>query len=353
MKNYLMSIIGIIFIMGVAASFQSAFADATINPHGRVHVDYGTTVEGERHADGDFRRLRVGIDGTMTDLLNYNIEVDASDGDVELDEAWVRINLPAHLTLGKFKQPLGFARSTSSNDLAFIERPMVSDLFVDQLTGGKRLGLGVNYMWSGFWFGTSLASNENNFDESLISWNNRAAWAHTMAGMTFHVGGNYSTLLDATPRNVRYNTEPELSLGGLNVMDVTSVGVNDYSVYGLEGAFVYGPMWTSAEYYYATDSNDNYDGHYIEAGLFLTGETKEYSNERATWDSVTPKTSLNDGGMGAIEVVGRYSYADLNSDEETIYTFGVNWYLTNHVKAQLNYVHSGTSAVGVRLAVKF
>ncbi|MAH44108.1 hypothetical protein CL614_10405 [archaeon] len=353
MKNILMYTIGLLFLVGVGASFQSALADTTINPHATVHVDYGTTLENTRQSDGDFRRLRVGVDGTMTDLIDYNLEVDASGGDLNLDNAWIKINLPVHLTMGKFKQPLGFARSISADNLAFIERPMVSDLLVDQLSGGKRLGIGANYMWSGFWVGTSLASNENNFDENLISWNNRVAWSHTLAGMTFHVGGNYSTLLDTTTRTVNYVTEPELRLGGVNIIDVDSTGVNDYSVYGLEGAFAYGPMWMSGEYYYATDSNDNYNGHYIETGLFLTGETKEYSVSDAVWGHVTPNNSLNDGGFGAIEIVGRYSYADVNRDEETIYTVGVNWYLTNNVKAQLNYAHSDIPSVGVRLAVNF
>ena len=59
------------------------------------------------------------------------------------------------------------------------------------------------------------------------------------------------------------------------------------------------------------------------------------------------------GGGGAWEVVGRWSYLDLNDaniegGRLNDLTFGVNWYLTPYMRLMANMVHSTVGAAGIQ-----
>ena len=76
------------------------------------------------------------------------------------------------------------------------------------------------------------------------------------------------------------------------------------------------------------------DSYYAQAVYTLTGESWQYS-------------AISAGGYGAWELAVRYDHAnfdDTDSDiiggKKTDYILGVNWYLENNLKTQLNYVHT-------------
>ena len=103
----------------------------------------------------------------------------------------------------------------------------------------------------------------------------------------------------------------------------------------------------------------NFSGYYFEGTWVLTGEPKTY-NVSATNNEVggfgAPKVaspfSLSGDSWGAWELTARYSNTDLNwhdqlaatattqaginGGNERIVALGVNWYLNNNVKLQLN-----------------
>ena len=59
------------------------------------------------------------------------------------------------------------------------------------------------------------------------------------------------------------------------------------------------------------DGNPSFWGGYIEAGYFLTGETRGYKN--GAWDRTKVLKPFSKGGMGAFQVNGRVDYLDLDS----------------------------------------
>ena len=85
------------------------------------------------------------------------------------------------------------------------------------------------------------------------------------------------------------------------------------------------------------DGNDDLSGYYLQAGYFLTGESRPYSGGKF-------KRPKPEGKGGAWEIVARYEDGDgnhsdieLGADDATAYTLGVNWYAHKNVKFGVNY----------------
>ena len=98
-------------------------------------------------------------------------------------------------------------------------------------------------------------------------------------------------------------------------------------------------------------------GSYVEAGYFLTGESRPYLVENAIFDRVRPLRSYTGGrpfrseNRGAMEVIGRLSTVDLDSGgiaagEMTNASVGFNWYLTPAQRVMLNYIYSSVEDGG-------
>ena len=119
--------------------------------------------------------------------------------------------------------------------------------------------------------------------------------------------------------------------------------------------------------------NPNFSGWYVEGSWIITGETKTYSpiatnNEMGTFNNpriITP-FAPGAGQWGGWEFALRYSDLDLNwhagtvgqlvtaapiggirGGEETIWTFGINWYFNNNVLMRFNYLLVDVDKLGV------
>ncbi|HHB52673.1 MAG TPA: hypothetical protein ENK75_06520, partial [Saprospiraceae bacterium] len=88
--------------------------------------------------------------------------------------------------------------------------------------------------------------------------------------------------------------------------------------------------------------------YYAFASYFLTGEHRPYKH--AAFGRVKPQNDIDNGGLGAIEVLARYSNTTVSQDvlamnsanPEKINTIsiGLNWYLNAHARFMYNYVLS-------------
>ena len=74
----------------------------------------------------------------------------------------------------------------------------------------------------------------------------------------------------------------------------------------------------------------------------LTGETRAYNTRGGFFNQVSPARTVLEGGPGAWEIVGRFSYIDL--DGGTLrggrfwrFTPMVNWHLSDHARLELAY----------------
>ena len=98
-----------------------------------------------------------------------------------------------------------------------------------------------------------------------------------------------------------------------------------------------------------------FDGDYVEGSWVITGEPRKYNTNEAAFNSpkVARPFSLKDGGLGAFEVVARYSHINLNDKvtrgiassvtggvfggEQSVYSVGLNWYPNDFLRFMLDY----------------
>ena len=85
------------------------------------------------------------------------------------------------------------------------------------------------------------------------------------------------------------------------------------------------------------DGNPSFWGGYVEAGYFLTGETRGYKN--GTWDRTKVLKPFSKGGWGALQVNGRLDY--LNLDDDKLHQAFNNNFDTGVFAASNNYTRGG------------
>lgn len=369
---------------GPAPTFSSADGDFTMSVTGRAHWDvgvYNEDTDGLELNDGsNLRRARLGVKGRIMKDWGYEIVLDGGDSaadDVDIDTAFVSWKglRPLTLTVGQHKAPLTLEDRTSSNDIPFIERSLGTNLFVGP-AGGKRFGLsGVAHgdMWwvgAGL-FGEKLGKDASTGRDEQWSYAGRIAFAPVREKeYGAHLGASGWLLPEpqsvertvdgegtGTFRNgpCRFRDRPEFRVDANRHIDTKNK--SSENCYGVGGEFAawFRPAWVAAEYaQFGFDeigpdatTEETFDAWYLQAGWVLTGEGRPYSMRKAAWGGVKPANPFDAAGpgMGALELVGRYSYANLDDEtvmggEETNYTLGLNWWLNNWVALKFNYIRA-------------
>jgi phosphate-selective porin OprO/OprP len=96
-------------------------------------------------------------------------------------------------------------------------------------------------------------------------------------------------------------------------------------------------------------SDPTYNGWYVEANWFITGETQTYQDGVIGRPKV--KNPVFQGGYGAWQIAGRYDVLDLTDrataiesctmcGEQNTWLIGVNWWLNDRTRLQFNYNES-------------
>ncbi len=342
---------------------------------GRMMYDFtwmgGNEVEDRLGVDledgAHLRRGRLHAAGTLMKDLDFKIEWDWAGGTAGLKDTYLRFkNLPVvgNVTAGHFKEPFSLEELTSSRNTTFMERALPNvfapgrnagiminnHLFDQRMTWAAGIFLPAND------FGTAQEDGEHAFTGRVTG----LPWYEDNGRKLLHVGGAYS--FRNSENGVRYRQRPEAHLSPRFVDTAIGTGallpgapatfdVESQNLLGAEAAVVYGPFHAQAEF--MADAIDSqvgddplYHGFYISGGYFLTGEHRPYSKSSGTFDRVKPlKNYRQDGGWGAWEVTGRYSYLDLNDGRfnggrlQNV-GLGLNWYLNPNVRVMWNYIHS-------------
>lgn len=375
--------------------------DFTFKPRGVIEADHAVFDErsgGYDYNDGTaFRRARIGFEGSAMKIFNYRIEVDFAGNQVGLTDAYLQYAGIEDLliTAGQHKAPFGLESNNSDNYNVFLERGMFTNAF-GNVGAERRIGLSAAYapketlnIAAGLFgdnesiarsTGAAIADSQ---DESIGA-NARIAWEPVFEkGRILHLGasGYYRTGLKSgdVADAVRLGDRPNIRVDSGNIADSGLItGVESLRYTGAEAAAIFGPVTLAGEYgRLRLDrpglSDPSFDGFYVYAAWFLTGETRPLRN--GNFDRIHPTKPLGKGGAGAFELALRYDRLDLSDtpvlaragNRSESLTFGLNWYLNPYAKLLFNWVRfNGTNtpldpigtrtqgdALGTRLHVDF
>lgn len=99
--------------------------DAEIRFGGRLHSQFATSsAEGGKATDFFTRRARLTIDISVTPLLDARVQPDFGGGELDLKDAYFRLNFDRtfRLSMGQFKRAFDIFELNSSTDIVVVER---------------------------------------------------------------------------------------------------------------------------------------------------------------------------------------------------------------------------------------
>jgi len=360
------------------------------------------------------RRFRIGVEGGMPWGFGYKAEVDYANGSVGFGDVVLSWNKPGSLvtvTLGNQESLDGMEQITSSRWVSFIERNQANDAF----TNTRRLGVAVgirnkdntlrgdvglfaahsidasldNHGWIGAarvtytpYVGSGFVHMGLNFQHREFAKNTNGAAQNTTSGAP------------STGRLVRYRARPFLQTTDVRYVDTQSFAAKGDDIFGAElyGVFKSFHIGGEAQYVktrayksgvpgnagdiltgidafassnsqFTPNGNPSFWSGFVEAGYFLTGETRGYKN--GLWDRTKVLHPVQDGGIGAWQITGRVDYLNLNSKKlrnvkkndfntglptgsafdlrggkQIGYLAGVTWIPMDYVRFLLNYIHT-------------
>jgi phosphate-selective porin OprO/OprP len=313
----------------------------------------------------DWRRARIGIDGTAYGDFEYRVLFDFGGSGVEdagqLYEGWAQYSglKPFHFRAGAWPQPIGLEDQMSTNAQMFLERPGISDVARNLAAGDTRIGAG-GFAYDDRWFAALNVTGRTigvvNTGTTITSTTVGSSSANVGTAQTFgdqvglvgravvtplkgadwrvNVGvhGSYvdragdtagpgtNGLIPTSGFAVRLRDTPELRVDGTQFIDTGSIPAHDASTVGAELAGEDGPLFAEGEYesiHVARSdgvTSPTFSGWYLEGSWLITGEHRLYNASTAAFDgpAVPHPFSLKNGTWGAWELALRYSDADLN-----------------------------------------
>jgi len=334
---------------------KSADGDFSFQFGGRVMVDAGYSNEdvAKLESGTEFRRLRMFAKGTLYKDWGYKVQVDYSDDALAIKDAYINYK-PWGLTVGNFKQPLSLEELTSSKYITFMERSLPTAFATSHRIGAGIKKGGQNWSAAASVYGSD--SEDDDDGNEGYGFGARVTFAPVaQKTRAVHLGAAIAREEPKDSNNqVRFRARPEFHAAALRIVDTGTINdVDNIQKYGLEAAAVAGPFSIQGEYLKANVNREggledyDFDGAYVSASYFLTGESRPYSAKKGKFGRVKPKAK-----SGAWELGLRYSTIDLDDGaiqggEEDNWTVGLNWYVNPHVRIMANYIDVDAEVAGV------
>lgn len=314
------------------------------------------------------RRARFAVKGQVDENWYGEFDMDLANGLVELKDAIIRYTGLRNweFQVGNFKENFSIQRNTTSRYLQFMERPMVCSA----LTPSRHLGFNVKYAKDWLWasagiFGPEMAGAEewgymadNNKDYGRpcgYSLTGKLVFRPLFKSETasLHIGAAASyrtpkTSVDPKEYGMyRASARNSTSINRKKYMDTDNLAGYDHNLLwtaelaghwkGLryEGAFVMDHVFFKKDA--ADPTPKQFWGWYAQAGYLLFGGSQRYDANGGKYTKIKPGKKWGD-----LELCARYEYLNLNYDTvfggcAEAYTVGLNYWVTNNVKMQLNY----------------
>jgi len=313
----------------------------------------------------EFRRARVGVQGRVVEIVEYEVEAELRDEAEPWRDVFVnfRKSRAAEVQGGRFKLPFGREQLTGVTNLDFIERALMSS----ELAPARDVGLMIR---------GRVADGRLLYQTGVF----RHDGDNARLGDNPGAGTSWSGRLVVTPWAGGSRMWRELQAGGAVTVGTVPEGLNGLSgrtlsgftffepVYvngrrlraALEASWVPGPFSLRGEYIQAQDERKGQglgevdlpdvigQGWYVSGTWAITGQRKAGGIEPRRWSPLR--------GAGAVEVTARIEAlrfgsqgatddppfrnpraANLLENRDRVVTLGVNWYLNRVSRILINF----------------
>jgi len=318
----------------------------------------------------DLRRARLHMKGTLASVWDYKLETELN-GDAQLiKDAFIRYTGmdSMYFTAGQFRPAYNTVENSELTTSNFMERALAVQAF----GMGHRMALQANFYnnWMTAAVGVFGADYNGNINGAVATAadmpfgvNGRVMfqpWNEPGRVAAFGVGAYHQDAFGNATAGVKdtytFNTNlglrafnnatPSVVYGSVTVDNVTSVNV--------EGVYVQGPFDAEAAYIWtnvnqtAANPTQKFKGYYVQAGYFLTGESRVWNAKDSTFAG---KTS-NNSDTGAFQVAARYDVVNMTNNNvaagvrQDNVTVGLNYYPVDMVKLSANYIHATFKPTG-------
>ncbi len=341
---------------------QFVSEDRAFKVKGRVQADAayvsapGGTGDRGLGFSTEMRRIRLGGEGKLGGGFGYKLEVELSDNDVELVDAFISYEKNAWLLqVGNQNQFQSLDELTGDSSGSFMERAAFTDAFNFE----RRLGISAQYrkgamlLQAGI-FADDISALSNSSDgpeggdeNNSFSLDGRGVYAPELGDTRLHLGASAHwrklNRIEETP--VRYRQRPLVHASNSRFLATPNLPVSRELNYGLELAAIRGPWHMAAETHWLKAfrpgaSDPSFFGAYAEVGYYLTGESRPYKN--GLFGTAAPARPLGEGGIGAVQVNLRYDHLGLNDRDvrggkQDAYLASLIWTPVNYLRLNLNY----------------
>ena len=307
----------------------------------------------------EIRRARLALNMIFWENWASQFDVEyISDGTIEIKDKWIGYTGLSNsiVQVGNFKEPFGLDTLTSSRYIPFIERSLIDNFSPDRHIGIAYSRWSRRAYASGGLFGPAVGATDATGQDQGYGVVGRVTALPLLTHTSLvHLGvaGSYMTPPAATATDLsdanqmRLRARPETHVNRGRFIDTKKMSNIDHqNLLGFEAAAEFGPVSVQGEYNKAvykrtisTLAEPTFDGWYAFVSWFPTGDNRPYDFTAGEFDRVLPRHR-----RGALELLARYSTADLNDaaanilgGKEEITTFGVNYYFNPNVRLMVNY----------------
>lgn len=323
----------------------------SFKPRGRLNLDAGTfnAPDSTGREDGfnsEIRRVRLGVEGDVPGGFGYKFEFDFEGNSATVTDAIFSYqDGPLTVNLGQHNNFQGLEEITSSRWSTFIERAAFTDAFGFE----RRVGVSVALEPTETVLikGGLFTDNIDDLPGKSFSIDGRVVFLPKLGEDQLHLGASLHHTDVPQGDTVRYRQRPLVHFTSERFIDTGNLAASSELGAGFEAAYIFGPFHVASEGFWQRTnrigalSDPTFFGGYLEAGAYLTpGDRRGY--KAGEFDRTRPKSPVNKGGIGAIQLNLRYDYLDLTNagiigGTQNGYLASLVWIPTDYTRFLINY----------------
>ncbi|HEX5380270.1 MAG TPA: porin [Phenylobacterium sp.] len=371
--------------------------DVQFKVRGRILIDYvyqdvkrDAPLADYKTSNVRGRQAFLGVEGKLNNYIAYKAEGGAVNGGAwSWDDVVIEYkpNEMTSLMVGNIKAA-GLENLTSTRFLSFMDRGPYGDMGPDSyvLSAVAKFN-GANWTLTGALQGNSINSADVNNTASAnpgskerVGWTVRGSYAPVLTDADkVHVGAFARYRNHGDENAFNFAARPGTGYGDSGrYLQTGALGDTD-TTWGVEGAWVHGPFSAQGEYAdikvnrLNTVAGGGRDPDvkvgYAFVSFWPTGESRNYDPAKGEFGRPKIVNPITAGGMGGVELLARYDYADLTDAYKSAataagrtlsqdagkyqgWTLGANYYPTSYVRLQANYTNADINNPGPGRDVK-